>query len=135
MDDDTPPQFLFDAYRQYKFDTGIFVSWLGETATKCGFTGHIVGSSSSKAKPKNSKKPGKNKKPPPKSVVPLSQFPALAGAIAKSDIEVPSSIVLVLKHLIRARAECADWFCGREGDEEHLESKYDKPRSILPSPF
>jgi hypothetical protein len=64
----------------------------------------------------------KNTKPQPKSVIPLRELPDLAKTIAESNSEVPLSILLVLKHIIRARAECADWFSCQDGDEEYEES-------------
>lgn len=100
---ETIPEFLFDTFRGYKANTGIFVTWLGDTARKCGFTEHLItntssGNTSQKSKPK---RVGKNTRPPPKTLIPRRQFPALAQAIAESDQEIPSYMFLVLKYLIQ----------------------------------
>jgi hypothetical protein len=29
------PDFVFDTYKTYKYDSTLFLSWLGETAAKC----------------------------------------------------------------------------------------------------
>jgi hypothetical protein len=121
----TIPTFLFDTYSRYKLDTSIFVSWLGETARKCGY---FANDDSTNVSGKKKTKPGKKGTGKKKakahlnSTIPLNDFPALAAAIADSEPEIPLKIVVVLKHIIKARGECADWFSHRTLGEEEKES-------------
>lgn len=106
------PDFLFDACAEYKFDTKLFVSWLGETARKCGYFAANAqpaskGKGNNKLKSKIKKKAAKAQDN--KAFIPLGEFPAFASSIAEAqESEVPWSILLVLKHIIKARGECAE---------------------------
>lgn len=107
------PNFLFNTCAKYKFDTKLFVSWLGETARMCG---HFAANAQSASKGKSNNKPKSKtekkaaKAQDSKAFIRLGEFPALASSnVETPDSDVPWSILLVLKHIIKARRECADW--------------------------
>jgi hypothetical protein len=113
------PSFLFDTYSKYKSDTSLFVSWLGETAKKCGSD---ILTASKVSGPTGKSHARKKSKEQQKIVFSLGELPRLARTIANSDAEIPEYILLVLRNVIRARNGFAGWFDRWPGDSQHYES-------------
>lgn len=110
--------FLFDTYTRYKFDSPVFISSLGEKAKKCRYfcnsssSAHFpLAKQKANTKSKSGSKCKQNFKPQGKSVIPLGELSSLANAIdGNQNGEVPSSVLLVLRNIIKARGECAGRF-------------------------
>jgi len=114
------PPFPFDTYQRYKFGTSVFVSWLGEAARKCGYFAQQSTEPSNKpAKTKWTvrKAAKKRSKETPASLLTLTELPLLAEIVANSDTEIPLSVVVVLKQVIKARTQCARFYTRQNGDQ------------------
>ncbi|KAG4435219.1 hypothetical protein IFR05_009295 [Cadophora sp. M221] len=107
---------------KYKFDTNIFISWLSEAARK---NGHFLGNTrhqKPKRKPPNKKGKGKKAKAQPAPIFGLGELPGMAQLVVDSISEIPIGMLVALKHVIRARGECTEWFSRLDGGEEHKTS-------------
>ncbi|KAF2673100.1 hypothetical protein BT63DRAFT_410147 [Microthyrium microscopicum] len=94
------PEDLTGSYCRYKADTNHFTTWLVETAASCGTTLSI---------------PVGNQLTPP-HILPISQYPILAQAIAKANIPLPTSIEAAVKRAISLREQCANAFRAHSDD-------------------
>lgn len=107
----TTPSFLFDTYKRYKDETQTFISWLGETARKCGQSSQPEGTKKGRSK--------KKVQAPLVTKLALSDIVTLAKAISQSgaSVEIPSHILRSLKFVIAQRKKCAVWFSQQSGGE------------------
>lgn len=69
-------------------------------------------------KPSNRKGKAKKAKSQPTPISNLGELPGVAQVVMDSIFEIPIGMLVTLKHIIRARGECTEWFSRRDGDEE-----------------
>lgn len=112
------PPLLVDTYRRYKKETEVFLNWLAPTARSTGAVDDIfacnasedakLGGRARRPKGKDRKAP---KQQPKEYKIPLSTFARLANAIANAkNITIPRTMVAILRDVIRARKECAEFY-------------------------
>ncbi|OTA85081.1 hypothetical protein M434DRAFT_16208 [Hypoxylon sp. CO27-5] len=97
------PEFLSNSYKQYKYDTSVFITWLGHAAKSCGYI--------SKAKEVPTTVLDGNIKPM-KHAVSTRELVAQVSTVSSSNagIRIPENIKTYLKRAIDARQRCSDWY-------------------------
>lgn len=103
------PKFLYSSYKRYKADTGTFVSWLVDTAKKCGYEANSQADpaevkGNTNAKPKSTPSSDRQQK------ISLRELSVVAETIANSAFEVPAVVIATAKRAIALRKRCAKWF-------------------------
>jgi hypothetical protein len=118
------PDFVFDTYKTYKYDSTVFLGWLGETAAKCNL--FPAAKSTTKLKDPKKKKGNNRTRDQTKYTISLKEYISLAKAIASSTppIVVPWSILRGLQRIIAKRRKCSSWYAQTVDingpDEGHL---------------
>ncbi|KAF2499950.1 hypothetical protein BU16DRAFT_556443 [Lophium mytilinum] len=117
----TLPGHLFQAYRQYKSDTGTIAGWLAETSTNCGYE-------------------PENKRPDQKAP------PRLRGKAPsrRPKVTVPADLSESFTRAVTARRWCTEWFSShtlnRDSDNRHshftgvLEASFRSLLSLIDTP-
>jgi hypothetical protein len=113
----TLPAFLFDTHKRYKADTNRVVTWLAETAQKCGLTLNTQPSSSRpsgrlKGKARKEARAAGTCDAKLSQIVTVKQFLDMAKLIAtqKPPVAVPDLILRLLRSAIDLRRRCSNWF-------------------------
>ncbi|KAF1344187.1 hypothetical protein BDV97DRAFT_76959 [Delphinella strobiligena] len=113
-----PSTSLSDAYRRYKDGTNRVITWLAIAAQKSS-------NDSTKKPSRPKKKPGAGKHKTssraaknPKIIALLSNLVPFATDVASQDVEVPVSIIEILRQVICVRKECALWYRNRTSSDQ-----------------
>ena len=127
----TLPSFLFDSHKRYKEETNRVVTWLVETAQKCGFlpslettptrqSGRLKGKARKMAREKEKAEVDETIASATRFTVTVNHFTDLADRIAnhKPRVKVPNLILSLVRSAITQRKRCADWFHKRATTEE-----------------
>ena len=104
------PDFVFDTYKTYKYDSTLFINWLEETAAKCNL--FPAAKSTTKLKAPKKKKGSNQTRNQTKCTIALKEYMPLAKATASSTppIVVPQSILRGLQRIISKRRKCSSWY-------------------------
>jgi hypothetical protein len=124
---------LVDTYHKYKKGTNNFVQWLAETARATGTIDHVFKNGPKETIPasggrlkgaarKQAKKAGLMQNATTYQI-PIKSFKILAEAIAMTGgVQVPASVFMTLRAVIRGRKGCASWY-GRTSDPDDNATK------------
>ena len=127
----TLPPFLLDTHKLYKEDTNRVVTWLAETAQKCGYSltdgppatrrpGRLKGKARQAARELERGRDADTSTPAVRRSIPVNELTDLAHSIAKHKprVKVPQVILRLLDRAISLRKQCADWFLKNVATEE-----------------
>ncbi|PYH44756.1 uncharacterized protein BP01DRAFT_374453 [Aspergillus saccharolyticus JOP 1030-1] len=117
------PKFLQSSYARYKADTNTSVTWLLETANRCGYHPPTLSATppTTKSKEKFNSKSDDSDLEPLQSTATTKDLQKFAEIVAGSALPVPKSILTLAKRAIKLRKEVTSWFLGK-GDSANNES-------------
>ncbi|KAI1409954.1 hypothetical protein F5Y13DRAFT_202579 [Hypoxylon sp. FL1857] len=137
------PDYPVGCYAQYKKDTSIFTTWLGNAAQACGYeskVAHPAGTSSAqsattpgapvpsqqrKGKAKKATQKASTKRYTPSVEVEIIKYPVTTEQLLlqaeavyqnRANIRMPLTVKESLERAIRTRQKCADWYQKSEND-------------------
>ena len=131
----TLPPFLFDSRKLYKEDTNTVVTWLAETAQKCGHvlklpaespasrpSGRLKGKARKLAREIERAAGAEASTSALRHTIPVNQLTDLAHLIAKHKppVKVPQIISRLLDRAIGLRKRCATWFQNKAVTDQGL---------------
>ena len=138
------PKFLYGSYKRYKADTETFTEWLVGAATKHGYEPSFAGSEAPRPAKKAKGKATKTQaaveeqrfKVDLREFIPMAQIVAGSG----SKVDIPASIIALVKKAISLRKNHTRWFQGKNAKDvknkshSHFVSVLEKVCALLESP-
>ena len=133
----TLPPFLFDSHKRYKEDTNRVITWLAETAQKCGHplkveapashpSGRLKGKARKQAREIERAEGSETTTSALRHTIAVNEFTGLAQWIAnhKPSVKVPPLILRLFESAIALRKRCADWFQQKAITEEGMSDNF-----------